>query len=371
MSIQRVQEWLDAICHTQAGVADGIVVEAGAAQAAARWTNGVPGDALPLLRAAQSAIRAGQAIVENLPPRLAASGGTPRIVALPLMRGAQATGAVALSFHDISADSVDLVVDRLGQASAGLMASLDAAETDASAATADAVLQIHAAMLSHARMDEAAAVLATRLAQVLAFDRVSVGLIEKGYARVVAMSHGAAVDAQQEQSRLIAAAMDEAIDQRATLGLPAVPGVSRITLAHAALRRSGGGLVCSIPIVHLDTIVGAVTLERSAEQALSGEALERCEHVVNLAGPLLALKAESEVSAMARMRRACARQWHRLREPGELPFKLALAGATLLLLFVFLVPLPYSVSAVTRLGWLYSADHRASRRQGETGPGTR
>ncbi len=350
MSIQQVQHWLDALCSAEAGVADGMVAEAGSPQATARWTGNAGGDAQPLMRAALSAIRACQAIVENL-PHAASSAGAPRVVAVPLLDDGKAVGAVALSFRAISADAVDGVIERLGAACAGLMASLDtpAPATADSGVTADAVLQLQAAILSQGHVDEAAAVFATRLAQLLAFDRVSVGLLDKGYARVMATSHGAAVDARQEQNRLIAAAMDEAIDQRAAIVLPAADGATRITLAHAALRRGGSALACTIPIVHRDAIIGAVTLERSAEQPLSAGTLQRCEHVVNLAGPLLALQAEGGLSALARVRRAAVHQWHRLREPGGWPLKLALAGGVALLLFVSLVPLPYSVSAQTRL----------------------
>ena len=216
---------------------------------------------------------------------------------------------------------------------------------------ADAVLQMQAAILSQSRFDEAAAVFATRLAELLAFDRVSVGFVERGYARVAAFSHGAALDVQQELTRSIAAAMDEAIDQAATICLPAMAHPPRITLAHADLRRSGSssGLVCSIPIVNLGAIIGAVTLERAAERPMTPAEIAHCEHIVNLAGPVLALKSESEVSAVTRLRRACARQWRRLSTPGERPFKLAVAGVALLLIFLLAVPMPYSVSAPTRL----------------------
>ena len=130
---------------------------------------------------------------------------------------------------------------------------------------------------------------------------------------------------------------------------PRLPGASRITLAHAALHARGSARVCSIPIVHLEKMVGAVTLEGSAGQPLTREALERCEHVVNLVGPLLALKAESEVSALARIRRACGRQWQRLREPGERPFKLAVGGSALLLLLALWVPVAHTASARSRV----------------------
>ena len=217
---------------------------------------------------------------------------------------------------------------------------------------ADAVLQMQAAVLSQSRFDEATAIFATRLAELLAFDRVSVGFVEKGYARVVAFSHGVALDIQQALSRNVAAAMDEAIDQAATLSLPAMPGPPRITLAHAELRRgsSGGiGSVCSIPIVNLGAIVGAVTLERAAERPMTPAEIAHCEHIVNLVGPVLALKFENDVSVITRIRRTCVRQWQRLTTPGERPFKGAVAAAALLLILVLLVPFPYSVSAPTRL----------------------
>lgn len=345
----QIQDWLDAVCEAHPGVVDGIVVQAGAAESVARWTHGTPGPLDSLIGAAQTATRKGQVIVENLSRLGASATGSPRIVALPLIHKGRAAAAVALAFNDISADAVDSVIDKVGDACVALMQTADQSRPDTNSVSAEAVLQVQAAVVAQAHLDEAAAVFATRLAQLLAFDRVSVGLIEKGYARVVAISHGAAVDTQQELSRVIAAAMDEAIDQSATTSLPALPGSSRITLAHTALRARGSGLVCTIPIVHLDKVVGAVTLERSAADPLGREALDRCEHVVNLVGPLLALKAESEVSAFARVRRAWGRQWQRLREPGERPFKLAVGGGALALLFALLVPLPYSVSAVTRL----------------------
>ncbi len=223
-----------------------------------------------------------------------------------------------------------------------------AASLTNTAINADAVLQLQAAVLSQTRFEEAAALFATRLAQLLAFDRVSVGLVDNGYARVAAISHGAALDAQQTLTRSIAAAMDEAIDQGATIALPATASAPRITLAQAELR-GGNGMVCSIPIVNHGDIIGAVTLERAAGAALSAAELAHAEHIVNLVGPVLALKSESEVSAWVRARRALRRLWTRLTTPGELPFKVAVGGAALLAIFALAVPLPYSVSAPTRL----------------------
>ena len=220
------------------------------------------------------------------------------------------------------------------------------------AANTDTVLHLQAAVLSQSRSDQAAVVFATRLAELFCCERVSVGFVEHGYARVVALSHGAALDGQQTLSHNLAAAMDEAIDQAATIALPAMAGPPRITLAHAELRRSSGGAngsFITVPIVNLDAIVGAVTLERAGETPLTAAELAHAEHIVSLVGPVLALKYANDASVVTRIRRACLRQWQRLTTPGERAFKWAVGGVAMLLFFLLAVPLPYSVSAPTRL----------------------
>ena len=175
---------------------------------------------------------------------------------------------------EISPDAASNAIDALRQSGAALMAEPGALQPDASMAQADVVLQIQASVMSQSRFSEAAAIFATRLAELLVFDRVSVGFVEGGYARVAAISHGVTPDARQEASRTLAAAMDEAIDQAATICVPATQDPPRITLAHAELRRSSnsGGSVCSIPMVNLGAIVGAVVLDqwRQRRQAIGG-----------------------------------------------------------------------------------------------------
>jgi multidrug efflux pump subunit AcrA (membrane-fusion protein) len=209
-------------------------------------------------------------------------------------------------------------------------------------------LQLQAAVLSQSRFEEAAAAFASSLATMLGIERVCVGFLRRSHAQVVALSHGAALDAQQQENREIAAAMDEAIDQGATIAFPAPEGPPKITLAHAALARRRGGAVCSIPIVTLGSITGVVTLE-SAGEPFDPATISFCEHAVSLVGPVLALKAENEQSGVARARRALRRQWERLTGPGELPLKLGAGALVLALLAVTLVPVPYHVSAPARL----------------------
>ncbi|MDH5534140.1 MAG: efflux RND transporter periplasmic adaptor subunit [Betaproteobacteria bacterium] len=215
---------------------------------------------------------------------------------------------------------------------------------------ADKVLQLQAAVLARQRLDEAAAAFATRLAEWFECDRVCVGFIEDGCARVLAMSHGVALDAKQELTRGVAAAMDEAVDQAATINFPAaMPGNPRITLAHAELARRHSSAACSIPIANLGAIVGAVTLERASDRPLNPQELTLGEDIVSLVGPVLALKFESQRPWRARARQTINEGWSRLTGPGELRLKLSVAGIALAAAFVFLLPLPYHVTAPARL----------------------
>ena len=94
---------------------------------------------------------------------------------------------------------------------------------------ANSALELQAAVLSRRRFEEAAATFVTRLAQLFEFERASIGFIEAGYARVIAISHGAALDAAQDLNREVSSAMDEAIDQAATVAYPAPPGARPTT----------------------------------------------------------------------------------------------------------------------------------------------
>ncbi|MGQ0752038.1 MAG: efflux RND transporter periplasmic adaptor subunit [Betaproteobacteria bacterium] len=215
---------------------------------------------------------------------------------------------------------------------------------------AAAVLEMQAAVLSRERFEEAAAAFATHLAQAFALDRASIGFVADGYARVVAVSHGAAVDAALDLPREVAAAMDEAIDQAATVCYPALSnGPPRITLCHAALARRQSAAVCSIPIVDLASIIGAVTIETACERSLTPAEIEMCEHVVSLLGPVLSLKRQNDQPGWARARDAWKKQWARLAGPGERAFKLALALPLVAAAVVLFVPLPYHVTAPARL----------------------
>jgi hypothetical protein len=211
------------------------------------------------------------------------------------------------------------------------------------AADAAALVRLYASVVSRGDFAEAAQAAAAGLAGVLGFDRVAIGVIERGYSRVVAISHGAQPESSSGLAQAIGKAMDEAVTQEATLALPPPDSARmRITLAHAELVRRHDGAVCTVPMVRNAVIVGAVTLQRARADALAQADIERCEQFISLIGPALDLMRISE------------RPWYvallRSLRPGDRYAGKAIALAlTLFVGAMLLVPVGYWVGSPARL----------------------
>ena len=210
-------------------------------------------------------------------------------------------------------------------------------------------LLLHAALLSHSRLDAAAADLATRLAGIADADRVAIGLVDGVQARVIALSHGVTIDAGQDLAALLAAVMDEAIDQGASIAYPQLAGQPRIVAVHADLARRHGGSAFTIPLVVAGRMAGAITFERHGAVREDALALADCEALVQSLAPLLLLRRDSERSLAAHAAAAFAATLRRLRletGPGR-AFAAALVMAALAAFF--LLPVSYDVTAPVRL----------------------
>lgn len=233
---------------------------------------------------------------------------------------------------------------------AGLHASVVAATAAPASLDAPAVLQLYATVVAHERFTVAATAFATEIAAALNFDRVSVGFVDGSYARVVAISHSADLESETDLVRSIAEAMDEALEQNATIIHPAPPGERpTITLAHTVLNRQSGGFACTIPLVMNGRSFGAMTLQRVARSPPDREEIAACEHLACLIGPVLELKRSNERSWRSRVTQRLRADWDRLRTPGNVRFKAALGACVAALAAVLLLPVDYHVGAPARL----------------------
>ncbi|HYC44254.1 MAG TPA: HlyD family efflux transporter periplasmic adaptor subunit [Burkholderiales bacterium] len=211
------------------------------------------------------------------------------------------------------------------------------------------ILQLQSAVLAQETFAEAAAAFATESAAMFGFERVAIGFRDRGNARVVATSHTADFQADGELFRSFAAAMDESLDQAATVSVPAAPGARPlVTLAHAQLARRYGGAACTVPLVSREKMFGALTLVRAPDEPIGAEDLALCEHVGCIVGPILELKYDAERPWYARVARNMRRISQRIAT-GSPALKIGLGIAAAAVLAALFLPVQYRIGAQARV----------------------
>ena len=224
-----------------------------------------------------------------------------------------------------------------------------APETGAGEGSAALLLGWQASLLSHARLEDAAAAFAAELADALRCDRVGVGLALRGTIRLLAVSHGDASEPHGSAAAALESAMNEACDQGASVLHPATPATTPlINLAHQRLLAGSGGGACSVPFVIDGRIAGALSLERAAAPFNARE-IALCEDAACFAGPVLELKRDAGSAWWQRLAGSLRQRAATLLAPGHAGARLGAAALLAVLLAATLVPLPYRVSAPARI----------------------
>lgn len=350
MNTATVQRWLQDYCDRFADVAGGVILTAGddgGLRTAAEWPLA---GALspPLVAAATAAVQRARPLVIK-PSLTARNAGAARVICLPLKSGDRALGAVALALQSVDEEATSRLLRDLERASGALAIALGVRPAPATDLDAAQVLHFQNLLLGQSRLSEAATVLAGELAGTCRFDRVAVGIDEGGRASVLALSHSAEFKSRQELLRAIAAVMDEAIDQGASVRYPAhADEPPRIVLAHAELAGRTGSTVCTVPLVCDGAAVGAFCFERSGEPP-GAEELARLEHLACLLGPMLVLRQRAEQSWWKRSGETLRRGASRLTRHDDPWPKLAIGVAALALAAATLLPMPYRVGAPARI----------------------
>jgi len=289
--------WLSLQCRMIAGVAGGVVLLAapdkeGSFAFAASWPTGT-GDFKHLAEAAERALkdRRGMAL-----KRQAENGNTPRVsydIAYPVQVGGRIYGVVALDIDSRPEDALQEAMRQLQWGSAwmevlgqrGQATTTDTAPFE----RMQAVVSLLATVVSPKSFHGAAVALATALASRFDCDRVSIGMQRRGSIRLAAMSNTGQFGQDTNIVRAIDAAMDESADQGSSVVFPESPGHRAVvTRAHAKLsRESGNASICSVPLPGRQGTVGAITLERAADNPFDEETIAICESLGGLVGPIL------------------------------------------------------------------------------------
>ena len=288
------QSWLAIQCRLIPAVVGGVVLlrleGAEGYSAVAVWPD-VRRDMNYLTPTAQQALVERRGVVA---PNPSAKEGTPAstFIGYPVEAVGRLHGVVVLDIGPRPDAELQAALRQLHWGAAGLELMFCQQEVARVGETRDklqTVLEVVASAAAHDRFVAAGTALATDLATRLACDRVSVGFMHGGQIRIDAVSHSAQFKERTNLMRAIATAMDEAVDQHATVAVPPPPGSSPLVRrAHDALiDEHGSGAACTVVMTSLGKPAGAITLERVANRPFDPATIELCEAVAALAGPML------------------------------------------------------------------------------------
>ena len=347
-----IQAWLELQCELLGGLRQAVVLlgdpRSGPVLPAANWpdaTTSSPG----LSNAAASALQQRRIVVrakESAPAAVRQEGD---IAAVPILREQELVGVVAAEFTGRS-HTVQKAVKMLAQNTVWLEL-LMRGKTAADDSPARAVIDLVAASVEHTHFEAAANSAATKLATQLGCERVSLGFVRGNQVEVRTMSGMATLNPKMRLTRAIGATMDEAIGQDTTIVFPASDKKSFFaTRCHEELAKlSGGGTVCTIPISHDDTLVGAATFEHEGEGALDRKTVTLCETVISLIGPILFEKYLQDRWIGAKMSAALRQLFGKFVTPGHLLLKVGSTAVACLIVFLATATGDYRVTADARL----------------------
>ena len=211
---------------------------------------------------------------------------------------------------------------------------------------AAAALDLVAVVNEHERLDGAAMAVVNELAVRLGASRVALGLDSGRGTRLIALSHTAWFKRKATMVRALEAAMDEAMDQRATVRVPPAEGEAvRIQVAHETLSGCWDTADCimTLPLVTERGAAGAITLlyAKPPEESV----VRLGEAIVALLGPVLAGKQRARRWLSGRLVDGTRDVLAAIAGPRHLGWKLAGATAVLAVTAALLVPAQFRVSA--------------------------
>jgi multidrug resistance efflux pump len=348
--------WLELQCRMIAGARGGVLLfepEGGQSLApAAIWPDRAR-DMSHLREAAEKALGERRGVVLRQP----ADGAQPAVaaqIAYPIDIDGRIYGVALL---DLNPDAdTRLALRRLHWGIGWLIAYLwkrRAAEGVGTLERSAAALDILAAAQEQDKFEAAAMAVVNETAIRLNCDRVSVGIVmgakkaRTGRIAVKAMSHAAWFKRRSELVDALENAMEEALDQIATVSFPrAANGHGSIAVAHADYARvAKAEHVISIVLVSRGRPIGVMTLERRNETGFDPETVLIAETTAALVAPALDLKFEARRWVAGRIVDFLHDTLKLVFGPDKPSYKAAAVAAAVLLAILIFYPADFRVAA--------------------------
>ncbi len=184
---------------------------------------------------------------------------------------------------------------------------------------AASAFDVIAAAVEHPRFEAAAQAVALELAARLDCDLVAIGFRRRGRCRVETLSHAAQFGSRMNMVRALGAAMDEAVDQKAVIAIPQRDDWDyRVARDHGLLVQAHGmGAALTVPIHADGRFFGAITCIRPPGAAFDDDAVELCDSVAAIVGPILDEKRRNDRLVIWKLAESVRLQAVRLFGPGH------------------------------------------------------
>lgn len=218
--------------------------------------------------------------------------------------------------------------------------------------SAAVTLDLVAVAQEHMKLDAALIAVVNAVVSRIGCDRVSIGLVADGHrvggrVRLAAMSHAAWFRPNTSLTDDMENAMEEALDQGATILFPPGDGrEARVCVAHRDFAQAWkASHIVSFILPGRASMVGVLSCERRSADPFDADTLLVLETACAMLGPVLELKMREKRWISGRIRDKAshiARTWFGPRNPA-IKAVASLAGA--LLLFGLIIPLPFRISA--------------------------
>jgi RND family efflux transporter MFP subunit len=342
------QTWLALQCSMVSGAVRGVLVlgapDAGPFEPAALWPAGQAVSPL-MVEVCERVLEAREGLFVHGVPTC--------VVACPLVLEGQLHGLAAVETSLQQDASLRQALEQLRWGLYGIESSLRVEQSAQEQVTRErliATLDLVATSLNEEDFQAAAHTLATDLAIRLDCDRVSIGFVRNRHARVAAVSHSADFGERMNLIRAIGTAMDEALDQKSIVVLPAGEGEPLVTRDHASLARQfGSDSILSIPFTVGTKVTGAFTFERPQGRPFLPETVELCQAVVALCSRILDAKRLNDRPLAVRVKDAAREELSRLVGPRYFGRKIAALALMAAAVFFSFATWDYRVGASATL----------------------
>jgi biotin carboxyl carrier protein len=212
-----------------------------------------------------------------------------------------------------------------------------------------ALLKLQAVVLAQTSFEAGCLAFCNDLAKQIKAHRVSVGTFKKGHSKIVVTNNGDARKLDHAVAKLMANAIDEALDQASLITAPEIEDGILINQAAEAVQRLNLSPTIVVPLFTNDRPEGGFIVEMAKQSQLNALVVGFVQDAVSLVGPVLSLMRRDELGFADRMRLNLSRKSSRVMGDDARWIRWSFFGFLASLLVLAFVPTSHTVNSPARI----------------------